>query len=68
VSQHLDLVQKMVSQITTRVPSHVRRDDLVSAGMAGLVLAARHFDPARHRRLRASHSWRQHQSTQHQST
>ncbi|HZQ83888.1 MAG TPA: sigma-70 family RNA polymerase sigma factor [Acidimicrobiales bacterium] len=47
MSQHLDLVQKMVSQITTRVPSHVRRDDLVSAGMAGLVLAARHFDPAR---------------------
>jgi RNA polymerase sigma factor FliA len=47
VSQHLELVHKMVSQITTRVPSHVRRDDLVSAGMAGLVLAARHFDPAR---------------------
>ncbi|HVM63581.1 MAG TPA: sigma-70 family RNA polymerase sigma factor [Acidimicrobiales bacterium] len=47
MSQHLELVHKMVSQITTRVPAHVRRDDLVSAGMAGLVLAARHFDPSR---------------------
>jgi len=47
VRQHLDLVQKMVSQTINRIPSHVLRDDLLSAGMAGLVLAARHFDPAR---------------------
>ncbi len=37
----------MVSQTTNRIPAHVLRDDLLSAGMAGLVLAARHFDPAR---------------------
>ena len=47
VGEHLDLVHRMVTQLTQRVPAHVRRDDLVSAGMAGLVLAARHFDPAR---------------------
>jgi len=47
VSDHLELVHRMVSQLTNRVPSHIRRDDLVSAGMAGLVLAARHFEPAR---------------------
>jgi RNA polymerase sigma factor FliA len=47
VQDHLDLVHKMVTQTVNRIPSHVLRDDLVSAGMAGLVLAARHFDPAR---------------------
>ncbi len=47
VREHLDLVRKLVVQTTSRVPSHVSRDDLTSAGMAGLALAARHFDPAR---------------------
>jgi len=47
VSAHLDLVHRMVTQLTNRVPSHIRRDDLVSAGMAGLVLAARHFEAER---------------------
>ena len=47
VAQQLDLVHKMVSQLSTRLPAHVRRDDLVSAGMSGLVLAARQFDPSR---------------------
>jgi RNA polymerase sigma factor for flagellar operon FliA len=47
VRDHLDLVRKMVAQTATRIPSHVSRDDLLSAGMAGLAMAARHFDPAR---------------------
>jgi RNA polymerase sigma factor FliA len=47
VRAHLDLVRKMVTQTSSRIPSHVCRDDLVSAGMAGLALAARNFDPAR---------------------
>jgi RNA polymerase sigma factor for flagellar operon FliA len=47
VRGHLDLVRKMVTQTTARIPSHVSRDDLLSAGMAGLAMAARHFDPAR---------------------
>lgn len=47
VREHLDLVRKMVAQTTARVPAHVSRDDLLSAGMAGLAMAARHFDAAR---------------------
>lgn len=47
VRDHLDLVRKMVAQTATRIPAHVSRDDLLSAGMAGLAMAARHFDPAR---------------------
>jgi RNA polymerase sigma factor FliA len=47
VLEHLDLVRKMVTQTTARIPAHVSRDDLLSAGMAGLAMAARHFDPAR---------------------
>jgi RNA polymerase sigma factor for flagellar operon FliA len=37
----------MVSEIASRIPRHVCRDDLVSAGMAGLAQAARSFDPSR---------------------
>ena len=47
VRDHLDLVRKMVAQTTNRIPAHVPKDDLLSAGMAGLAMAARHFDPAR---------------------
>src|ERR1700674_1183627 len=47
VRDHLDLVRRMVTQTTNRLPSHVSRDDLLSAGMAGLLLAARHLEPAR---------------------
>lgn len=47
VRSHLPLVNYMVSEIANRVPRHVCRDDLVSAGMAGLAQAARSFDPSR---------------------
>ena len=47
VREHLDLVRKMVHHAATRVPAHVSRDDLMSAGMAALAMAARHFDPER---------------------
>jgi len=47
IRDHLDLVRKMVAQTSSRVPAHVARDDLLSAGMAGLAMAARHFDAAR---------------------
>ena len=47
IREHLDLVRRMVAQTTSRVPSHVSRDDLLSAGMAGLAMAARAFDAAR---------------------
>jgi RNA polymerase sigma factor for flagellar operon FliA len=40
-------VQYVVSEIAHRIPSHVTRSDLVSAGMFGLAQAARSFDPER---------------------
>jgi RNA polymerase sigma factor for flagellar operon FliA len=47
VREHLPLVQYVVSEVAHRVPSHVSRNDLVSAGMLGLAQAARTFDPSR---------------------
>src|SRR3954452_17303296 len=47
VSEHLPLVHYAVSDMASKVPRHVSRDDLVSAGMAGLAQAARSFDPER---------------------
>jgi len=47
VRAHLALVNYMVAEIAGRIPRHVCRDDLVSAGMAGLAQAARSFDPER---------------------
>lgn len=47
VGSHLPLVGHLVRDVLYRVPSHVNRDDLVSAGMTALVLAARSFDAAR---------------------
>jgi len=47
VLQHLPLVGYGVAELNPRVPRHVPRDDLLSAGMLGLIQAARSFDPAR---------------------
>jgi RNA polymerase sigma factor for flagellar operon FliA len=47
VRTHLPLVHYAVSEISARIPRHVGRDDLVSAGMIGLVQATRSFDPDR---------------------
>lgn len=47
VREHLTLVQAVVADVANRVPSHVTRSDLVSAGMLGLAQAARSFDPER---------------------
>lgn len=47
VKRHLPLVDYLVSEMASRVPRHVNRDDLVSAGMAGLAQAARSFEPER---------------------
>jgi RNA polymerase sigma factor FliA len=47
VHANLALVQYVTSEIAHRVPSHVNRGDLVSAGMLGLAQAARSFDPDR---------------------
>ena len=47
VRAHLALVNYMVAEIAGRIPRHVCRDDLISAGMAGLAQAARSYDPER---------------------
>ena len=47
ITQHLALVNYAVNELMTRVPRHVTRDDLVSAGMEGLCQAARSYDPSR---------------------
>jgi RNA polymerase sigma factor for flagellar operon FliA len=39
VREHLPLVQYVVSEVAHRVPNHVSRNDLVSAGMLGLAQA-----------------------------
>jgi RNA polymerase sigma factor for flagellar operon FliA len=47
VREHLPLVGHHVRELLNRVPAHVNRDDLVSAGMIALVTAARSFDSSR---------------------
>lgn len=45
VEEHLYLVQHLVHQLASRYPRHVDRGDLWSAGAAGLVDAARRYEP-----------------------
>jgi len=47
VRAHMPLVGHLVREMLARVPAHVNRDDLLSAGYAALVAAARGFDEAR---------------------
>ena len=47
VRAHMPLVGHLVRETLARVPSHVNRDDLLSAGYAALVAAARGFDESR---------------------
>jgi RNA polymerase sigma factor for flagellar operon FliA len=47
VREHLPLVHYLVAEVGQRIPAHVSRDDLESAGMAGLAQAARSYDAER---------------------
>jgi RNA polymerase sigma factor FliA len=47
VTAHLPLVGHVVREMLARVPAHVRREDLFSAGSEALVAAARGYDPSR---------------------
>ncbi|MET7420631.1 FliA/WhiG family RNA polymerase sigma factor [Dactylosporangium sp. NPDC005555] len=47
VRSHLPLVGHLVREMLGRLPAHVSREDLVSAGMAALAHAAKGFDPSR---------------------
>jgi RNA polymerase sigma factor for flagellar operon FliA len=47
VTSHIQLVSHIVRESMSRLPGHVHRDDLTSAGLAALVQAARSYDEAR---------------------
>jgi RNA polymerase sigma factor FliA len=47
VRSHLPLVGHLVREMLGRLPAHVSREDLISAGMAALAGAAKNFDPSR---------------------
>jgi RNA polymerase sigma factor FliA len=47
VTQELSQVYYIAARIRERLPQHVEMDDLVSAGVIGLLEAARSFDPAK---------------------
>ncbi len=47
VVENLPLVGHVVRDVASRVPGHVSRDDLASAGMMALVLSAQNFDESR---------------------
>ena len=47
VLEHLPLVGYIVTETLTRLPAHVRREDLTSAALLGLAVAARAFEPER---------------------
>lgn len=47
VEEHLPLVSFLVERMVTQVPSFLNREDLASAGMAGLLDAANRFDPSK---------------------
>ncbi|TIC85971.1 sigma-70 family RNA polymerase sigma factor [Nocardioides sp. GY 10113] len=47
ITSHMPLVGHIVRETMGRVPSHVSRDDLTSAGLTALVLAAQAYDATR---------------------
>ena len=44
VTRHADLVRRIAHHIAARLPPNVEVDDLIQAGMVGLIEAARQFD------------------------
>jgi RNA polymerase sigma factor for flagellar operon FliA len=44
---HMPLVGYLVRELVNRLPGHISRDELVSAGMVALVVSARSFDASR---------------------
>lgn len=47
VSNHLELVKRIAHHLAARLPSGVELDDLMQAGMIGLLEASRNFDPGK---------------------
>jgi RNA polymerase sigma factor for flagellar operon FliA len=47
IRAHMPLVGHLVRDMLSRIPNHIHRDDLTSAGLHALVTAARSWDPTR---------------------
>ncbi|MBO3742350.1 sigma-70 family RNA polymerase sigma factor [Actinoplanes flavus] len=47
IRTHMPLVGHLVRDMLSRIPNHIHRDDLTSAGLHALVTATRGWDPAR---------------------
>ena len=47
VREHLPLVRRVVADVSSKMPRHAARDDLMSAGLVGLAQAARNYDASR---------------------
>ena len=47
VDQHSELVRRAAHQLMARLPASVQLDDLIQAGMLGLLEAAQRFDPTK---------------------
>jgi RNA polymerase sigma factor FliA len=47
IRQHMPLVGHLVREMLSRIPNHIHRDDLTSAGLHALVTAVRSWDPDR---------------------
>lgn len=47
IEEHVDLVRYIVGRVTVTLPESVDREDLVSAGIIGLIKAVDRFDPER---------------------
>jgi len=48
LTEHLPLVQYIARRIRERLPAHVQLDDLVHAGVLGLMEALERYDPGKH--------------------
>lgn len=46
-AQYMDFVRRLARRLARNLPAHVSFDDLVGAGMLGLIDASRRFDPAK---------------------
>jgi RNA polymerase sigma factor for flagellar operon FliA len=46
VQQHAPLVKRIAYHLLARLPASVQANDLIQAGLIGLLEAARHFDPS----------------------
>ncbi len=45
VAEHADLVKRIAFHLMNRLPDHIQAEDLIQAGMIGLLEAVRAFDP-----------------------